>query len=181
MRVLPNAQRQWASTSWHGHATGTCRLASRHAHGPVGPFQLGSVNGYIQRNTPFRKNAINKTDTALKGTQPTNEQTALVLKEISSMRAGGVEVLRCENERLRMALGLQGASGATIDDRLRNILATAVAPVGSVPAQRLGMASAEPAVAEAPLLLMETAGSKRPAGELPQENSLRDRAVTRGL
>ena len=22
VRVLPNAQRQWASTSWHGHATG---------------------------------------------------------------------------------------------------------------------------------------------------------------
>ena len=50
------------------------------------------------------------------------------------MRAGEVEELRCENERLRMALRLQGASGWTMDERLRNALKACSAEEVVVPA-----------------------------------------------
>lgn len=157
-----------------GAATALADLPPDVRMGQLDHSDLGVSNGYVQRHVQFKKGALNLTDTALQGTQPTEVQAQQLTKALMADKDSQLEILQRENERLKMALGLQGATGATLDIRLGNALAAsavlaapaeAAMPGAEAQAALLALTevpNAEPVETEPP---MPEAGSKRPLGE----------------
>eukprot|EP00966_Prymnesium_polylepis_P259624 5996829-Prymnesium_polylepis.1 len=145
---------------WSGCATALKDLPADMRMGQLDHSSLEVSNGYVQRNDPFNANAVNMTDTALTGVQPTEVQTQVLVNALTDAHKSEVSALRTENERLKVALALQGASGATLDERLRNALVSSAASVvaadvqdcasGSAVRKELTMVSEEAATPPAP-------------------------------
>ena len=80
-------------------------------------------NGYVQRHVPFGvSGGINVTDTALTGVTPQRSEMQQLVHELQSQDREELETLRRENMQLKMAMQLQGASGAKLEERLREAM-----------------------------------------------------------
>lgn len=99
-------------------------------------------NGYVQRHA-FGKGAINLSDTAIRGAAPSEGELALLLREGNERQSA----LAAENQRLRFAIGLQDASGASLDERLRSVLSAQLSPRGGGVGESEVRAAAELATA----------------------------------
>ena len=170
--------REYSSRSYRsGCATALKDLPADVRMDQLDHSSLAVSNGYVQRHSPFKKDAINRSDVALSGTAPTEEQTMRFAHELVMQKDGENVQLREENARLRAALGMQTASEASLDERLRGVLKAAMARPGErVPAAVPPAATGVTAIVTA--AATPAAGTKRGAEAVVQSSPKKDKPCT---
>ena len=100
------------------------------------------------------------TDTALTGVTPQRSEMQQLVHELQSQDREELETLRRENMQLKMAMQLQGASGAKLEERLREAMLNRTVAIATEDALDAGaMRSAASVVSVATV----EAGAKRSA------------------